>query len=50
MAMSLDEFYKEFFQDVISESDADGNYKEDSFFDRFCIYANSDNKIRFHSI
>lgn len=38
MAMSLDEFYKEFFQDVISESDADGNYKEDSFFDRFCAH------------
>lgn len=38
MAISLDEFYKEFFQDVISESDADGNYKEDSFFDRFCAY------------
>ena len=36
MAIPLDDFYKEFFQDVISAADADGQYKEDAFFDQFC--------------
>lgn len=36
MAIPLDDFYKEFFQDVISAADADGQYKEDVFFDQFC--------------
>lgn len=36
MAIPLDDFYKEFFQDVISAADADGQYKEDAFFDLFC--------------
>lgn len=36
MAIPLDEFYKEFFQDVLSAADADGQYKEDAFFDLFC--------------
>ncbi|MHB1198759.1 MAG: AIPR family protein [Polaromonas sp.] len=36
MAIPLDEFYKEFFQDVLSVADADGQYREDAFFDQFC--------------
>ena len=36
MAIPLDDFYREFFQDVISAADADGQYKEDAFFDQFC--------------
>lgn len=34
--MSVEEFAKEFFQDVIAESDADGEFLEDVFFQRFC--------------
>lgn len=36
MTVPLDEFYKEFFQDVIAAADVDGQYKEDAFFDQFC--------------
>lgn len=36
MAVQLDEFHKEFFQEVITAADADGKYKEDTFFDLFC--------------
>lgn len=36
MAIALDEFYREFFQDIVSAADADGLYKEDTFFDLFC--------------
>ena len=34
--MSVDEFAREFFQDVVAESDADGEFMEDVFFQRFC--------------
>lgn len=36
MAIQLDEFHKEFFQEVITAADVDGKYKEDAFFDLFC--------------
>lgn len=36
MAVQLDEFHKEFFQEVITAADVDGKYKEDAFFDLFC--------------
>lgn len=35
MALALEEFYQDFFQDIVSTADADGDYKEDTFFDRF---------------
>src|ERR1700730_13050429 len=35
MAGELEEFYKEFFQDVHGMADADGRYAEDSFFELF---------------
>ena len=34
--MSVEEFAREFFQDVVAESDADGEFMEDVFFQRFC--------------
>ena len=36
MTVQLDEFHKEFFQEVITAADVDGKYKEDAFFDLFC--------------
>jgi len=36
MAVELDEFYVDFFQDVLGAADADGRYVEDAFFDLFC--------------
>jgi AIPR protein len=38
MAIELDEFYQEFFQDVMASADAAGAYAEDSFFSQFCEY------------
>lgn len=38
MAIELDEFHQEFFQDVMASADAAGNYAEDSFFSEFCEY------------
>jgi hypothetical protein len=38
MTISLGEFHKEFFQDVMASADAAGNYVEDSFFSKFCEY------------
>ena len=34
--MALEEFAREFFQDVVAESDADGEFMEDVFFQKFC--------------
>lgn len=34
--MTVSEFAREFFQDVVAESDADGRFMEDVFFLRFC--------------
>jgi hypothetical protein len=34
--MELEEFHRDFFQDVITMAEADGNYAEDEFFDQFC--------------
>ena len=34
--MPVEEFAREFFQDVVAESDADGQFMEDVFFQRFC--------------
>jgi hypothetical protein len=34
----LEEFHEEFFQDILAAADAEGNYVEDAFFDRFCEY------------
>ena len=34
--MPVEEFAREFFQDVVAESDADGEFMEDVFFQRFC--------------
>jgi hypothetical protein len=36
LIVPLDEFYTEFFQDIIAGADVDGQLKEDTFFDRFC--------------
>ena len=36
MIVPLDEFYTEFFQDIIAGADVDGQLKEDTFFDRYC--------------
>ena len=33
--MELEEFHRDFFQDVITMAEADGNYAEDEFFDQF---------------
>lgn len=34
--MTIDEFAKNFLQDVVAESDADGQFLEDIFFQKFC--------------
>ena len=34
--MTVEEFARDFFQDVVAESDADGKFMEDVFFQRFC--------------
>ena len=34
--MLVEEFAREFFQDVVAESDANGDFMEDVFFQRFC--------------
>ena len=34
--MTLEEFAGEFFQDVLAEADAEGQFVEDVFFHRFC--------------
>jgi hypothetical protein len=36
VAIELEEFHREFFQDVHGTADADGRYVEDTFFDLFC--------------
>jgi len=36
MADDLQEFYQEFFQDVLGVADAEGRYAEDAFFEKFC--------------
>lgn len=36
--MSVDDFYGDFFQDIVSSADVDGAFLEDSFFDLFCEY------------
>lgn len=35
MPIELDEFYKEFFQEVLGSADAEGRYSEDAFFEYF---------------
>jgi hypothetical protein len=34
--MELEEFHRDFFQDVIMMAEADGSYAEDEFFEQFC--------------
>ncbi len=36
MTIELDEFHRDFFQEILASADADGEYVEDAFFDRFC--------------
>lgn len=36
MAIELEEFHREFFQDVHGAADSEGRYVEDTFFDLFC--------------
>lgn len=38
MATSLEAFYQEFFQDVLSEAHLDGDYHEDAFVESFCSF------------
>ena len=38
MAIEIDEFNKGFFQEILSGADADGQFVEDVFFERFCEY------------
>jgi hypothetical protein len=36
MAVELDDFYQEFFQEIHSSADAEGRYAEDAFFALCC--------------
>ncbi len=36
MALELDEYHREFFQDIHGAADSEGRYAEDTFFDLFC--------------
>lgn len=38
MTISVDEFNKEFFQEILAEADAVGQFVEDVFFEKFCEY------------
>ncbi len=38
MAIEIQEFAHEFFQDIVAESDAGNHFKEDVFFEKFCGY------------
>jgi hypothetical protein len=38
MAIEFEDFYSEFFQDILTSADGDGRYLEDSFFEHFCSY------------
>lgn len=38
MAIGIDEFNQGFFQEILSGADADGQFVEDIFFERFCEY------------
>lgn len=38
MTIDLEEFSKEFFQDVFNSADAEGQYLEDAFFETFCAH------------
>jgi len=38
MTISLEEFHQDFFQEVMSSADVDGQYAEDAFFELFCDY------------
>lgn len=38
MAIELEEFHREFIQDILGTADAEGVYTEDAFFERFCDY------------
>lgn len=38
MAIDIEEFHREFVQDILGTADADGIYTEDAFFERFCDY------------
>lgn len=38
MAIELDEFHQDFFQEALASADADGQWAEDAFFDSFCEY------------
>ena len=38
MAISIDEFAKQFFQDILAEADVRGHFTEDIFFEKFCEY------------
>ncbi len=38
MTIELDDFHRDFFQEILASADADGEYVEDAFFDRFCEY------------
>jgi AIPR protein. len=36
VAISIEDYYKEFFQDVLGSADADGRFVEDTFFEKVC--------------
>lgn len=38
MAIELEEFYQDFFQEILASADAGGKWAEDAFFDSFCEY------------
>ena len=38
MAISVDEFAKDFFQEILSEADAAGQFSETVFFEKFCTF------------
>jgi len=38
MAITIDEFNRDLFQEILAEADADGRFVEDVFFEKFCEY------------
>jgi len=45
MSSELEEFYQEFFQDVLAAADAGGQYAEDAFFELFCAQVVEDGDL-----
>src|SRR5438105_2127022 len=45
MSKELNDFHREFFQDIVASADADGKFLDDAFFERFSGYLVEEGEI-----